>query len=252
MTTELLPDNLQSALHQLPTDPYGPLLPRLREVLADNVHRGRYAKYLARNPQHGAADYVLRVAETMRLYGDTPARLAARVDGEWEALRQAMVGRAYYRLVNIGVPSEIAYDRARDMAQKCCLDILQARPYPYDVPYVAWATRILYNSIACETQRSHDVLDRRDRLPLENWPNDEPEVVDPGSVDEAEQIELRQTVAWALAQLSPKQRVVITRRVFDEAPDLDTARELHSSPQAVQNHRHRGMQHLRELLRGDG
>src|SRR5438270_2276984 len=146
-----LPVSMESALDRLPAAVYGALLPRLRQVLADNIHRGRLAKCQAHDPNLSPADYVLRVAETMRCQDDAPARLAAGVDGEWQALREAMVQRAYHRLLAIGIPHEQAYERARDLAQKTCLDILEAQPYPYDVPFVAWATRILYNSIVQET-----------------------------------------------------------------------------------------------------
>jgi DNA-directed RNA polymerase specialized sigma24 family protein len=251
MNDAILCADVARALDELPGTVYGEVLPRLRSVLADNLQRGRVTKFQTRNPGHTPADYVRRVADNLRLHGEVPDRLAAGSESEWQALSQAMTHRAYHRLLEIGIEPAVAQDRARDLAQKTCLNILQAQPYPYDVPYAAWATRILYNSIAQETQRSRDVMDRRDRLPLERWPADgegDWDWADPSAADEAEHCELRQTLSWALNQLSPKQRTAVVRRVYDAEPDRLTALALASSEQAVQNHRHRGMHRLRQLL----
>jgi RNA polymerase sigma factor (sigma-70 family) len=226
------------------------LVTRLRQVVRENIRRGRLARF-QRPPSNQSMDgYVRQVAQTILAEAQRQARLAAMNDSAWSELRELLLQRAYNRLTRIGVPADSARLRAEDQAQRTCLRILQAQPYPYDVPYLAWACKILNNSIAHDTLRSGDALDRSPQADPNGLQDDQDEgvLVDPNSMDQARRLEEHVALEWALAQLPAAQRTAIQRKLFEGIPDRDTAHELNVSPQAVYNLRHRGLKRLQMLL----
>lgn len=240
---------LEAVLLNLSAEFGAELVARLRQVVRENIQRGRLARFQQHPGNQSIEAYVRQVAQTIQAEAQRQASLAAMHDSVWSDLRELLYKRAYNRLIKIGVSADSARLRAEDQAQRTCLQILQAQPYPYDVPYLAWATKILNNSIEHDTLRSSDALDRSPQADR-NQLQDEVNLVDPNSVAQARQLEEHVDLQWALAQLPAAQRTAIQRKLFEGIPDHDTAHELKVSPQAVYNLRHRGLKRLQALLNG--
>jgi len=232
-------------------------------ILQTNLSNGR-AQYAIGSDTRGITtsclqQYGLRVATH---YWAEHKRITALVAGDeklWEELRRRLIHRAYHMLcTHAGLPSAAAYEQAPDHAQEACQRILRGR-YPYDVPFYAWATRILINCVLKRLKRSSDLLDRGlfVELDVEN-----PFTVDWSSKDHgenwqtlntpesfSENIETRHLMLDAIEQLpSEAQRQVILLDFFYEWEDTKIAEALDKTCQAVYNLRYRALRGLKEIL----
>ena len=248
--TEALAE-LERVLPQLAHAYPAELLPRLRQVVTANIQRGRWVRVQAQNPAETLAHYVQVVATNLQTETHRHGSLTANNDAAWAELHKLLRARAYQRLCKLGraTPAE-AWARAEDLAQRACLAILEAQPYPYDVPYLAWASRILYNAIQAETSRSRDMLDHHDRLTPDDTDAAEDETIpDPQTQDQSERLEAQVDMQWALAQLPSTERRLIEHKLAHDLSDEDLAAELNITVQAVYNRRNRARKHLTALLK---
>jgi RNA polymerase sigma factor (sigma-70 family) len=240
---------LEAALSRLPRE-HRSLRPLIRSIVIDNIHRGRVEKFLARHPQRTLADYVHQVALTLQADRQNVQRLSEGDEVAWGSLLELLRHRAYKRLRKIGVEHEQAYRRANDFAQEACCALLEAS-FPFDVPHTAWVTRILYNCITHETQRSPDLLDAKNAtIPLQTMEQDDDfEVADPTSTEPFTRIDRRQAIEWALYQLPTEaQRVTVVHKVFDGWSSEEIAADIDRNVQAVHNLYHRALKHIKRLL----
>jgi len=242
---------LERLLPQLACDHPADLLARLQQVVTDNIRSGRWDRVRARAPVETLAHYVRRVAALLQVDTAWHGDLATKDEAAWAKLLKLLRTRAFHRLRRLGVPTVAANARAEDHAQRTCLAIIEAQPYPYDVPYLAWVSKILNNAIQADTSRSRDLLDHEERLrpELPAVPGEDEVEADPSTQDQAERLENRVDVQRALAQLPIGQRVVIERTLAQEISVQEIAAELNISEQAVYNLRHRGRKRLETLLK---
>jgi len=232
-------------------------------ILQTNLSNGR-AQYALGNDATEITDiclqqYGLRVATH---YWMEHKRMTALIAGDkklWEELRRRFMHRAYHVLcAYAGLSPAAAYGQAPDHAQEACQRILRGR-YPYDVPFYAWATRILINCVLERLNRSGDLLDRGSFVEFDA---EHPLTVNSSSRGYGESwqalnsrgnfpedIEKRHLILDAIAQLSSEaQRQVILLDFFYEWEDTKIAEALDKTCQAVYNLRHRALRGLKEVL----
>ncbi len=200
------------------------------------------------------ADYVDRVIATYLQEHVRVERLVERDEATWTNLFEQLTNRAYRFLQRRQVPAARAADEARDFAQQACERIYNA-PFPFDAPFDAWATRILFNEIRQRDTRSRDLTDRTRgiiSLDLGTEGNDFSlyEVLfDPASSAIFEQLEIQIWLLRAIDRLrSRAQQQVIIYTYFDELSDAEIAQRLGKSRQAIYNLRHRALRKLKKIL----
>lgn len=246
-------NEIESALHDLPSNEYAPLLQIIRQVVLSNLQVGRVQKVLNRGNGRSLGDYVRQVAQVVRADYDILERLAQNEDAAWEDVYQILRVRAYLQLMRLGIDHLEAYDRANDFAQETCVTLLGAN-YPSDVPYLSWAKRILRNRVYQDVLRRPDLLDRKG-LTL-SFQSDEAEEQtqpeDSGDGDFTRAIESRHAFEWALAQLPSESQREVLRRELDGWTDEEIAEQTGKSIQAVYNLKHRAKREVRRLLGSQG
>lgn len=183
--------------------------------------------------------------------------LAAQHDAEWAQLVQQLAGRAYHMLVRMQVPSARALSEAAEFAQVSC-EAIFSHPFPYDVPFDAWATRILKNCILQRYTRSQDMIDRQPEMTSLDRPGlSEAEgdfslydlLADTSGIAAFERIEVREWLIQAIAHLhSQAQQQVIVDTFFYELSDEEIAARLGKTKNAVQILRHRALRRLKQIL----
>lgn len=247
MNNDINQQSIDAAIEYLPVAEYGPFLPTIRQVIFENLRRGRLQKFIGQSSGLTLEDYVRQVAQTIRAETETIQRLSAHDSEAWENLHKKLRLRAYMNLLKIGVDHYEAYERANDFAQDACLAVITGH-YPGDVPHTAWAQCILRNHILQQMIRNPDFLDRRQvaMVSLENGGADT-ETLDPRTLEFIEEVENHQTLEQALQQLeSAAQRDVIRLRMKGWS-DEEIAAYSHRTVQAVYNLRHRALHKLKEL-----
>ena len=181
------------------------------------------------------------------------AGLAAEDWALWEELHHQLLKKAYLMLyVHIGLPQPVAFERANDYTQKACELIFRGR-YPFDVPFLAWTTRVLTNCTYAGEGRSTDLLDRGTFV--------EPTLTDMPDLEWIEEIywledkqdirrwEDRELLWDAIQHLaSQTQRQVIIQDFLCGQSSAEITQELDKTSQAVYNLRHRALATLREIL----
>src|SRR5215472_5555672 len=75
---------------------------------------------------------------------------------------------------------------------------------------------------------------------------------DPAVADRTAEVENRDYLMRALAQLPPRQRTVLVLRYFDDLSEIETARMLGCTVGTVKAHAARGLARLREAASEDG
>lgn len=241
------PYELEEALNGLSQTEYGSLLPSIRQIVSNNVANGRAQKFLKTDGTYSIADYVQRVAQTIKGEIEELQRLSAKDETAWASLHRKLRTQAYLKLLRMGVDHHEAYQRANDFAQDACLDVLKAS-YPADVPHTAWAQRILYNQILQELWRKPDTLDIRAAIfSLQ----DGEELIDP-YVEEMDETADRQVnrklIESVLNQLPSEAQRTVLHLDLEGCPDEDIAAQIGRTVQAVYNLRRRAMQNIRRLL----
>ncbi len=239
---------LENALSALSEPEYGWLLSEIRETVADNLCRGRARKFLQTGHCRSLAEYVQLVARTIKSEAQESRRLPAG-DGQddwWRLLQQKLRAQAYFLLLRLGVDHYEAYQRADDFAQDACLKIFVAK-YPADVPFTAWAQRILRNTILSKLRRRPDTLDVPGAITaLEE--DEEAGATTAPETDPIEEAENRGMFQQALCQLpSETQRKVILLELNGFTAQ-EIALTLDRSAQAVYNLRHRAILEMKATV----
>jgi RNA polymerase sigma factor (sigma-70 family) len=248
MPTNQLRRDLEAALAGLDQARYGHLLPAVRTRVLENLRSGRAARVLDRRFDPPAlASYVQKVADTLQAESGRLRALAGADDEAWQSLHQLLCNRAYQLLLGRGVSQAEASERAHDFAQETCLAIYQGR-YPADVPYTAWARRVLTNIVYQVLYRRPDLLDDRQcaRLTVDS---DEaggvPEPEDPDALAPRQPVEDRAVVERAIDSLPCASQREVLRLDLAGCSDVEIAARTGRSVQAVYNLRHRAVRTLR-------
>lgn len=185
-------------------------------------------------------------------------RLAARDEATWTELYERLASQAYYMLLRWQVPAARAADEAHDLAQQIC-EVIFSHPFPYDVPFDAWSTRILTNRILYRHTRSQDLMDREPGiLSLDRPGRDATDddfslydlLADESGESAFESVEVQERLIQAIAGLrSTAQQQVIIYTYFYELSDDEIARDLDKSKQAIYNLRYRALRRLKQILK---
>jgi RNA polymerase sigma factor (sigma-70 family) len=231
-------------------------------IVSRNVASGRARGGAAGQSTKGeekplSETYIDRVVDSyLREHGRVEA-LAAQDEAAWTELLEQLTGRAYSILLRLQVPSGRARGEAADFAQETC-EVIFNHPFPYDVSFDAWATRILKNRILWQYTRSQDLIDRESRIlsldrPGQSETGDDFSLYDllaDGSGTSAfEHFEVRERLIQAVACLRSRgQQQVIIDGFFYELSDEEIAKRLGRTRQAVYNLRHRALRRLKEIL----
>src|SRR5262249_48135470 len=134
------------------------------------------------------------------------SRLRAKDSEAWDDLWQYLFDRAYRLLCVWGWPTDQAYTRAQEATQEACLSS-HKRPYPYDCPFNAWATKILRDSIFRSYHRPRNPLDLPGVMTLRD---DQPLSTKNDPLEPLSTLENRELLVRALGRLrSQPQRKVI-------------------------------------------
>jgi RNA polymerase sigma factor (sigma-70 family) len=227
----------------------------VRDILFTNLSNGRWQR-VARGKNHLTDEdlhkYGLRVAKRYWVERETIIGLASNDDNLWQDLRNKLERRAFYACIRYGVSRGRAENQARDHAQEAC-EIILCNHYPCDVPFDAWAGRILINCILQNLQRSTDLMDRETFV--------EPSIEDLWDVRRVDQeplnvsqpifgdLETHALLLDAIERLpSEAQRQVILLEFFFDWDAEQIAMKLDRTAQAVYNLKYRALQKLREIL----
>jgi len=239
------------------------LVRHITDIVSQNVASGRAQRVMAGPSTAGREElpfetYVDRVVNSyLQEHGRVEA-LAAQNKAAWAELFVQLAGRAYNILLRLQVPPGRARGEAADFAQATC-EVIFSHPFPYDVSFDAWATRILKNRILWRYTRSQDLIDREPRmlsLDRPGWSEtgDDFSLYDLLSDDSGasafEGVEVREWLIQAIAGLrSQAQQQVIVDGFFYQLSDEEIAKRLGRTRQAVYNLRHRALQGLRQILK---
>lgn len=248
MTPEEQEQEIEKALSELPAPEYAALFPIIRQIVTANLRDGRAQRMLAADHDRSLADYVHQVAQVIRDESERLERLSSHDDAAWEGLSDMLRGPAYRQLMRLGVKHAEAFERAADFVQDMCVALLQI-DYPGDVPYTAWAKRVLRHRILHDLLRQPDLLDRKALFvspPAEA--EEEFESNSPSVEDFTLALEDRQAFDWALEQLPSDAQREVLRWTMDGWSDEEIAARTGRSVQAVYNLRHRARQELKRLL----
>jgi RNA polymerase sigma factor (sigma-70 family) len=204
-----------------------------------------------------AETYVDRVIHSYLQEQSRVEALAAQDEAAWAELHEQLTGRAYNILLRLQVPPGQAMGEAADFAQAAC-EIIFSHPFPYDVSFDAWATRILKNRILWRDTRSQDLIDREPRtLSLDRPGRSETGddfslydlLTDGAGTSAFERLEVQEWLMQAIAGLrSGAQQRVIIDSFFYGLSDEEIATRLGKTKQAVYNLRHRALRDLKEIL----
>ena len=228
------------------------------DILQTNLSNGRWhhatAAHKAAQPNvPELQQYATRVATYYWIEHERVAGLAAKDWTLWEELDHQLLKKAYLILyIHIGLPQPVAFERANDYAQKACELIFRGR-YPFDVPFLAWATRVLTNCIYTGEGRSTDLLDRGTfvepaltGVPDLEWIEEIYWLEDEQDIRHWEDRELLWDAIQHLA--SQTQQQVIIRDFLYGQSTAEIAQALDKTTQSVYNLRHRALVTLREIL----
>ncbi len=237
-----------------PTLSLDDLIIRIAQLVAHNLDSGR-ARHVAHIQGDDPADitswlpqYIRRVATH---YLREQPRLTALEAGDpdaWAALHKTLTVQAYHRLRRSHGHGD-AQQRASDLAQNVC-EIIYRAPYPCDVPFDAWAARILVNQVYAAS-RSGDVLDvSPSRITdLDALLEGAGSLVDPAGEDPLTTVDAQLWLLAAIAKLpSRAQQVVIVYGYLLERDVEEIAGFLDCTSQAVYNLRYRALRKLKALL----
>jgi RNA polymerase sigma factor (sigma-70 family) len=231
-------------------------------IVSRNVASGRARGGTAGQSTEGeekslSETYIDRVVDSYLQEHDRVEALAAQDEAAWTELLEQLTGRAYSILLRLQVPSGRARGEAADFAQETC-EVIFNHPFPYDVSFDAWATRILKNRILWQYTRSQDLIDRESRMlsldrPGQSETGDDFSLYDLLTDDSGtsafERLEVREWLIQAVACLRSRgQQQVIFDTFFYELSDEEIAKRLGRTRQAVYNLRHRALQGLKEIL----
>jgi len=230
------------------------LIRRIAHLVARNLDTGRAVR-VAHTEGSDPTDvtswlpqYIRRVA--IHYLREQP-RLAALEAGDpnaWTALHKTLTAQAYHQLRRAHGHG-YAQQQAPDIAQDVCETIYRA-PYPCDVPFDAWAARILVNQVYAPS-RSGDVLDISPShiAGLDALLERTGAPVDSAGEDPLATIDVQLRLLSAIEQLpSQAQQVVIVQGYLLERDVEEIADFLGRTPQAVYNLRYRALRKLKVLL----
>ncbi|MCL4395609.1 MAG: sigma-70 family RNA polymerase sigma factor [Chloroflexi bacterium] len=232
---------------------------RVVHLVEENIKRGRFAKFAGGESNRtffNLAEYVDRVVSCVVKEGP---RIQALQDGdatEWNRLGNFLFTRAKPIVGRFRGRGGASAD-ALDFAQKACLVVFE-KQYPFDIPFDAWATTILNHLIIAELTRSGDALDRpQPPESLEDPPGRSLEsglplselLANPSALAPFEKIENQSLLLGAIDQLrSPAQQFVIIQSYLNQVEDVEIARLLGKTTQAVYNLRQRALLCLRKTI----
>jgi len=140
----------------------------ITDIVSQNVASGRARRVMAwqstRSREEPPSEtYIDRVINSYRQEHGRVEALAVQDEAAWTELVEQLTSRAYNILMRLQVASGRARSEAADFAQATC-QIIFSHPFPYDVSFDAWATRILKNCILWHYTRSQDLIDREPRI----------------------------------------------------------------------------------------
>jgi len=225
-------------------------------LIEENLRNGRLKRFTS-GSQGRQSPSLDKYVERVVLYAHQEyTRIHALERGEpaeWDRLREFLRHRAISLIRRFHNERDLSA-MALDFAQQACSNIFETH-YPCDVPFEAWATRILKNLITAYYTRSPDPLHRRhDSLdgpanPADDAPTFNELIADSSSAAEFEKVENQSLLLDAIDQLhSAAQRQVIIWSFLDELEDAEIAKRLRKSEQAVYNLRQRALKRLRQIL----
>lgn len=201
--------------------------------------------------------YVDHVIETYLRESERVESLAAKDEAAWSEFYEQKATHAYRILRRGQMPAARAATEAEDFAQQACETIF-SETFPYDVPFDAWAGRILINLILHRDTRSNELLDREPGISsLDQFSRRDPDsdfslyqlLTDESSEAIFERLEIQEQLLQAIAGLpSEAQQHVIIDTFFYELTDDEIQQRLGKSRQAVYNLRHRALRNLRQIL----
>jgi RNA polymerase sigma factor (sigma-70 family) len=235
---------------------------RITDIVSQNVASGRAQRVMAGQSIEGREElpfetYIDRVVNFYLREHSRVEALAARNEVAWTELLEQLAGRAYNILLRLQVPPGRARGEAADFAQAAC-EVIFSYPFPYDVSFDAWATRLLKNCILWRYTRSQDLIDREPRiLSLDRPGGSETDgdfslydlLADDSGASAFKRFEVREWLIQAIARLrSRAQQQVIIDTFFYELSDEEIAKRLGKSKQAVYNLRHRALKRLKQIL----
>ena len=236
---------------------------RITDIVSQNVASGRAQRVMAGQSIEGREKlsletYIDRVVNFYLREHSRVEALAARNEAAWTKLLEQLAGRAYNILLHLQVPSKRARGEAANFAQAAC-EVIFSYPFPYDVSFDAWATRILKNCILWRYTRSQDLIDREPRilsLDRPGWSETDDDfslydlLADDSGASAFKRLEVREWLIQAIARLgSQAQQRVIIDTFFYELSDEEIAKRLGKTRQAVYNLRFRALQRFKELLK---
>lgn len=222
----------------------------LVQLARHNFKSGRYDRF--RNHPRAPARltpqrYVQHLVATWARESDFYYRLCAQDAACWSELRQALIHAVTGPLGRF--PSS---DTAEDYVQRACAQILLA-DYPFDVPFLWWATTIAQNLVSARGRskdRFNDYVISLD-TPLHSEARTESlvsQLPDPLGEFFIEAIHERELLYRALRRLNEQRRLVIVLSYFDEWDDTMIGDALGIKPANVQTLRHRALDQLAEFL----
>ncbi len=230
------------------------------KIALRNFGRGRYRKMAKTftSPDLFTPDIYIDLILTT-FVRESP-RIAALVRGdraEWHQLYNMLDMRAKSILKIMSGLGDFDVG-AFDFASETCKTIFEI-PYPYDVPFEAWAVTILKRTIFARCKRSVDAMIRgrpesidEERLGEEGTAIPLAEIIaDPGSESPFALVEDQMVLDNAIAQLGSRdQREVIWASYREGLSDDEIAERLGKSKQAVYNLRNRAIARLRFIMDG--
>jgi RNA polymerase sigma factor (sigma-70 family) len=232
-----------------------PHIERVRDILHKNLSNGRWQRATRGKDNLTDEDlrqYAQRVAKRYWIERETIIGLSSSNPSLWRDLHDKLKQHALNTCTRYGVPLGRAKNLASDHAQEAC-EIILCNHYPCDVPFDAWAGRILINCVLQKLQRSTDLMDRETFV--------EPSIEDLWDARRSDQVLLNtaqpatedlETYTLLLDAIerlpSEAQRQVILLEFFFDWEAEQIAEKLGRTPQAVYNLKYRALQKLREIL----
>jgi RNA polymerase sigma factor (sigma-70 family) len=238
------------------------LIRYISDIVSQNLASGRAQRVMAGQSTGGGDElpletYIDRVVNSHLQEHSRVEALAAQDEAAWTELLEQLTGRAYNILLRLQVPPGRARGEAADFAQETC-EVIFNHPFPYDVSFDAWATRILKNRILWRYTRSQDLIDRKPRILSLDRPGSRETgddfslydlLADDSGASAFERLEVREWLMQAIARLrSRAQQQVIIDTFFYELSNEEIAKRLGKTRQAVYNLRHRALRGLEEIL----
>lgn len=240
----------------------GEFVSHITDIVSQNVASGRAQRVMAGRFIEGREGSPLEtyVDRVIDCYLREHNRIEALADGNraaWTELFEQLAGRAYNILLRLQVPPGWARGEASDFAQEAC-EVIFSHPFPYDVSFDAWATRILKNCILGRYTRSQDLVDREPGILSLDRPSQEVGddfslydlLTDDSGTSVFDRLEVREWLIQAIARLGSRaQQQVIIDTFFYELSDEEIAQRLDKTRQAVYNLRFRALRRLKQILK---